>query len=149
MFNRSASGLVVRDDDVLLVRHAYGMLKGKLLIPGGVVEDDELPMECVVREVEEEAGIVCEEKGLVCVRFRPDSWWTAFLCGYVSGDPVPDGRETDLAIFMNLYEAIQHSDVTETMKVILRNYLKNRAPALLASDHTSSNFNDSRYALYL
>ena len=149
MFNKSASGLVVRGDEMLLVRHTYGMLKGKLLIPGGVVEDDELPMECVVREVAEEAGIVCEVKGLFCVRFRPESWWTAFFCGYISGEPVPDGRETDLAIFMNLHEAIQHPDVTDTMKVIFRSYLKNRQPTLLASDYTSANFDDSRYALFL
>ena len=52
---------------MLLVRHAYGMLEGKFLIPGGVVEDDVLPMECVVREVAEEAGTICEVKGLICV----------------------------------------------------------------------------------
>ncbi len=41
----SASGIVIKDDKVLLVKHTYGAAKGKYLIPGGFSENGELPQQ--------------------------------------------------------------------------------------------------------
>lgn len=45
------------DESVLLIRKKRGLGEGKLVGPGGKVEDGETPRECVVREVEEEVGV--------------------------------------------------------------------------------------------
>ncbi|PSP55844.1 8-oxo-dGTP diphosphatase [Halobacteriales archaeon QS_1_67_19] len=45
------------DGAVLLIRKKRGLGEGKLVGPGGKVEGDETPCECVVREVEEEIGV--------------------------------------------------------------------------------------------
>jgi 8-oxo-dGTP diphosphatase len=149
MRNQSASGVVIRGDEVLLVRHTYGMLKGKFLIPGGIVEEDEMPMECVEREVEEEAGVKCQVGDLVCVRFRPESWWACFRCDYISGEPRPDGHETDRSLFMNLHDAINNSDVTETMRFILKHFVSGERRGFAKAEYQSQNFGDSRYAIFI
>ena len=42
-FNHSVGCLVVRNREVLLVRHTYGRARGKLLIPGGYLQEGEMP----------------------------------------------------------------------------------------------------------
>ena len=45
------------DEEVLLIEKKRGLGEGLYVGPGGKVEDDETPRECVVREVEEEIGV--------------------------------------------------------------------------------------------
>ena len=44
-YSFSVGCVVVRGDEVLLVRHTYGGANRKLLIPGGYLNDGELPKE--------------------------------------------------------------------------------------------------------
>ena len=149
MMTISSSGLVVKGNEILLVRHTYGMLKGRLLIPGGRMDEGELPNESAEREVTEETGVVCTANQLCAARMRPDSIWFVFACKYNAGDPTPNDGEVDMAIFMNIDEALQHPDVTETMKVIINAYRKNPVDGLYSADYVSENFTDGRYLLYL
>ena len=52
------AAIVFRGLDVLLVRRGNEPSKGELGIPGGVVELGETTQETIVREVEEETGII-------------------------------------------------------------------------------------------
>ena len=36
-WSQSVTGIVIRDNKVLLARHTYGPGKGKLIVPGGYV----------------------------------------------------------------------------------------------------------------
>ncbi len=45
-----------RGDDVLLVRHTYGR-RAEWDLPGGFINDGEVPQDAVLRELEEEVGI--------------------------------------------------------------------------------------------
>lgn len=47
----SASCLVIKDNQILLVKHTYGAAKGKYLIPGGFSEEGEMPQTTAEREV--------------------------------------------------------------------------------------------------
>ena len=48
---------IIRGESVLLIRKKRGHGAGKLNGPGGKVEPGETPLECVVRETEEEVGV--------------------------------------------------------------------------------------------
>ena len=53
----TASGLVIKDDLVLLIYHPY--IK-QWFQPGGHIDDGESPIGAAIREVYEETGIFCE-----------------------------------------------------------------------------------------
>ena len=89
---------VVRDEELLLVHHAYGAKKWQ--IPGGYVKPDECAHEGVVREIYEETRIHAEVDGLLGVRHRvkegDNSTYLIFRMSSISlHDPIPDGREVD------------------------------------------------------
>lgn len=53
----TASGLVIKNDQVLLIFHPF--IK-EWFQPGGHIDDGELPIEAAIREVYEETGVVCK-----------------------------------------------------------------------------------------
>ena len=53
----TASGLVIKDEKVLLILHPY--IK-EWLQPGGHIDDGETPIQAAIREVYEETGLICE-----------------------------------------------------------------------------------------
>ncbi len=57
---QSVGGIVLKGNEVLLVRHTYGAGKGKLIIPGGYVKVNETPQEALCREVLEETTVVAK-----------------------------------------------------------------------------------------
>ena len=52
----TASGLVIRDDKVLLIFHPYLQ---SWFQPGGHIDDGESPIDAAIREVREETGFIC------------------------------------------------------------------------------------------
>jgi 8-oxo-dGTP pyrophosphatase MutT (NUDIX family) len=56
------SGVVYaeRDDRILLLRRAGGAMNGQWFLPGGAIENDELPEDGARRELREEAGLEIE-----------------------------------------------------------------------------------------
>jgi len=55
-----AYGIIIKNDEIALIRKARGGYKGKLDLPGGGVEHTEVPEETLKRELMEEIG--CEVK---------------------------------------------------------------------------------------
>lgn len=53
----TASGLVIKDDKVLLILHPYLQ---SWFQPGGHIDDGESPIDAAIREVREETGFVCD-----------------------------------------------------------------------------------------
>ena len=48
---------VIRGDEILLIRKKRGLGAGKINGPGGRLEGDETPLECAIRETQEELGV--------------------------------------------------------------------------------------------
>lgn len=48
---------VIRDGQILLIRKKRGLGAGKINGPGGKIDPGETPVQCVVREAQEELGI--------------------------------------------------------------------------------------------
>jgi len=120
---KSGSCIVIRDKQVLLVRHTYGAAKGKYLIPGGLSENGELPNRTAEREVFEETTVKVTAKRLVAVRFTPEEVWCIFDSEYISGEPKSDFLENDSAIFMDIEKAIESEEVVETTRVLIKSLL--------------------------
>lgn len=118
----AVSGIVIRDNKVLLVRQSYGSSKGLLIIPGGYLQEKEMPDKALEREVLEETGVYIKTKSLIAIRFSQKDWWSIFLADYISGEPISDNNENSEALFMNIEEAVKRPDLTYTTKEILLRY---------------------------
>ena len=116
----AVGAIVLRGNKVLLVRHTYGSAAGKLLNPGGMLKEGELPYDAVKRELLEETGVNVEPVGLIAIRCSATAWYMAFLCDYISGEPHSDNAENSEAIFLDCSETLERSDVTDTAKKLLQ-----------------------------
>lgn len=71
IYELAVGGLLVEDGRCLLVRRERPPGAGLWSLPGGRVEPDETPERAVVREMEEETGLVVSVEGLVGCAERP------------------------------------------------------------------------------
>jgi len=120
--NRFASvgAIVLRGDEVLLVRHTYGGAAGQLLNPSGFIMHGEMPLDGLKREILEETGIEINPLGLLAVRCSTKDWWLVFLAEYRAGEPRSDNRENSEVLFMPCDEALRHSDLTDATRVLIK-----------------------------
>jgi len=113
---RSAGGVVVRDDDVMVIVPTRRAADGSrvLGLPKGHIDPGENAVQAATREVREEAGVVAEpleELGEVRYwywrggRRRPKSV-VFFLFEYRSGDPADHDDEVEEARWMPIDEAV-------------------------------------------
>lgn len=88
--------VLIHEGKVLLIRRGKEPLRGRWVIPGGTVELGESLEEALVREVEEEAGLVVRPREVVTVfdrilreegRVSYHYVIVDYLCDYVSGEP--------------------------------------------------------------
>lgn len=127
---QSVGGVVLKGNEVLLVRHTYGAGKGRLIIPGGYVKIKETPQDALRREVMEETTVTAEPLKIIGIRFNLKDWYAVFLMDYVSGTPCSDNRENSEALFMDINEAVKAADVPDLTRVILQGVIDNRDKAL-------------------
>lgn len=116
----SVGGIVLRNCEVLLVRHTYGGAAGKLLNPSGHIQKGELPETALARELFEETGVSARVIGMLALRCSQKDWWLVFLAEHVSGEPRSDGIENSEALYMPAEEALTHPDVTDATKELIR-----------------------------
>lgn len=113
-----AGAVVLNKGKVLFIREAKGHHAGVWGIPWGVVEGQfedgtiDSPEKTAVRETWEEAGIEVKVKGLIGFQNHASKSGEAriyfiFLAEHISGEPQPDGAETDRAEYLSLAE-MQH-----------------------------------------
>ena len=121
---QSVTGVVIKDNKVLLARHTYGSGKGLYIVPGGYVEFGEMPQDAVKREIFEETKIVAEPKNIIGIRFNDKDWYVAFSAEYVSGEAVSDDDENDAVVWMDIPEALEREDVPGLTKTLIQCALK-------------------------
>jgi len=89
--------VVVHEGRVLLIRRGKEPLRGRWVVPGGTVEAGETLQDALVREIQEETGLVVRPREIVAVfdRIERDGGGVRYhyviidyLCDYVSGTPV-------------------------------------------------------------
>lgn len=119
-WSQSVGAVCIREGKVLLARHTYGAGKGRLIIPGGYIENGETPEEAVCRELLEETGVTARPRELIGIRFNTRDWYAVFRAEYVSGEARSDGDENSEVLWLTPEEALAREDVPDLSKVMIR-----------------------------
>lgn len=110
-------GWVVRSDGaVLLVRMTYGPANGRLMMPGGHADPDELLGDTAAREVREETGVTAEPRGILLVRQRLEgegrrNLYVVFLMTPLHGEARADEAEVSEALWLTPQAILARDDV--------------------------------------
>ena len=141
-------GLLLIDGRVLLVRHTYGTAKDRILLPGGYVQEGELPTAAAEREIFEETGVCAHADSLLAMQFKDDQWCAVFRMEYVEGKPRSDGHENSEVLLLPPEEAVERPDITNMSRAILKAYLKDGGEGLMRSDYIAPSSDTAHYALF-
>ena len=140
-------GIVEIDRKILLVRHTYGSAKGRILLPGGFVQENELPTKAVEREIFEETGVTAKAQSVVAMQFKQNQWCVVFYMSYVSGTPKSDNHENSEVLLLPVAEAIKRSDITNMSREVLTAYISNK-PKLKKGDYIPASSNENEYVIF-
>lgn len=121
------------ENELLLIRKQRGLGAGKLVGPGGTVESDETPRECVIREVREELriGVEPERVGAFTFAFGAGIEMLVHVYRAEAVDGVPTATPEAEPVWVDV-DAIPY----EEMWVDDRHWL----PLLLAGESFSGHF---------
>ncbi len=123
-WGQSVTGVVIKDNKVLLARHTYGGGKGLLIVPGGYVNVDETPQEALVREYMEETKVTVKPLDIIGIRFNMHDWYIAFRAEYVSGEATSDHEENSEVLWVDVEDALTRDDVPELTKKLIESAMK-------------------------
>lgn len=136
------------DGRILLVRHTYGTAKGRILLPGGYVREDELPARAAEREILEETGVTVKTASVFAVQFKREQWCIVFTAEYISGKPVSDGYENSKVLLLGAEEAVVREDITNMSREILKAYIRDRDNVLCRGSYIPLNSDQYSYEIY-
>ena len=134
--------VVLKEAKALFVRQSYGGMKGVWSIPWGFFEGRGPqgatvdPEATALREVKEEAAIEAEIVGFLGIQqdvreSGESTVYLIFLCQHTTGEPRPDGYETDRATFFSLAEMDELGEpVDEFCRWIVKRVLSHRHTVL-------------------
>ena len=125
-WGQSVTGVVIKEDKVLLARHTYGDGRGMLIIPGGYVNVGETPQDALVREYMEETQIKVKPMDIISIRFNMHDWYIAFRAEYVSGEPSSDADENCEVVWMDIKEALSREDVPDLTRKLIQSAISDK-----------------------
>ena len=141
-------GIVEIEGKILLVRHTYGNAKDRILLPGGFVQENELPTAAVEREILEETGVTAKAKSIIAMQFKPEQWCAVFVMDYISGTPKSDGFENSEVLLLTFEEAVKRNDITNMSREILKEYISKHSE-LSKSGYVPASSDKNNYAMFI
>jgi ADP-ribose pyrophosphatase YjhB (NUDIX family) len=108
--------VVLHERRILFIRQVKGhSLAGQWSIPWGLVDAGEAPEDAALRETVEESGVSAALDGLLGIQNLPTPGWIGiiFACHALSGQPTPDGVETDAAGYFSREEILAFNEPFE------------------------------------
>ncbi len=145
-WGQSVTGVVIKENKVLLARHTYGGGKGLLIVPGGYVNVDETPQDALVREYMEETNVTVKPLDVIGIRFNMHDWYIAFRAEYVSGEATSDHEENSEVLWVDVEEALTRQDVPELTKKLIESAMKKEAG--LRKEEYNGSTKHGPYSLY-
>jgi ADP-ribose pyrophosphatase YjhB (NUDIX family) len=151
-YNIGVGGAVLRGRQLLLVRRASRRGRGNWQLPGGFIEPDETVEQAVVREVQEETGVIAEVEGVLGLRNRydPESGngvYVVLLLRQLGGTVRADGHEVDQAGFFTLDEIRELRPLPPVNWEIAQRVLASDCRLLIPKPLT--NLNGARFTLFV
>ena len=152
-------GLCLHNDQVLFVKHTYGVSIGKWTLPGGFVELGESLSRAIEREVFEETGIQTRASEIITIRHMNNEkkdrgiisdLYIVFNLEYISGEPSVDSFEISESKFLPL-EKLENLPISELSKFIVSEKTGKSGFTLLSyqpSQDIKEQLNVSTYQLY-
>ena len=145
-WGQSVTGVVIKDNKVLLARHTYGGGKGLLIVPGGYVNEGETPQDALIREYMEETKVTVKPLDIIGNRFNMHDWYIAFRAEYVSGEATSDHEENSEVLWVDVEEALTREDVPELTKKLIESAVKQEAG--LHKEEYNGSTKHGAYSLY-
>lgn len=111
-------------DEILLIRRGRNPWKGAWAFPGGFVDIDEDPLDAVLRELEEETGIIGKNPELISVRGNPNRdprkhIVSIFYRVQVNADSIPNaGDDAEHAEWIKVSRAIDEGMAGDHVEVL-------------------------------
>ncbi len=145
-WGQSVTGVVIKENKVLLARHTYGGGAGLLIVPGGYVNEGETPQDALIREYMEETKVTVKPLDIIGIRFNMHDWYIAFRAEYVSGDATSDHEENSEVLWVDVEEALAREDVPELTKKLIESAVKQEAG--LHKEEYNGSTKHGAYSLY-
>lgn len=124
MFNIRCRGLFIRDEKLLIVKHSEQA--PHYALPGGHLERDESPLECLEREIKEELGIEIQSAELKYVYrwVNPKDTITNIEFIFLITDKIP--YEIDIKDTSHAFEIFEilWVEKTDTMTILPKEIFK-------------------------
>lgn len=124
-------GLLIKDNKVLLLRRFNtGHKDGLLTLPAGHIEKNELPKEAMIRELEEETGIICTTESVISLhamhRICPNRTYVDYYFEILS-NVNPENKEPEKCDHMDWYDIENIPDNTLPNVKTALSFIKNKA----------------------
>lgn len=125
-----AGGVILNNKNEVLLLHRNSPNRIQWETPGGKVEKNENPKQCVIREIKEELGIDIEiTKELGREDFQEDEYTMSyiwFLVKVLKGKPMPLEEKHDDLKFWSWQELKTKKDISPNTKNLVAAYFKNK-----------------------
>lgn len=132
--DRATLLFIVKNNQVLLIRKKRGLGAGKINGPGGKLEAGETPVQCIIREVQEELGInVIDPQNCGRLKFQFTDGYSIDVSVFIAHDYSGYPQETDEAApLWCALDAIPFDEMWEDDRVWL--------PRVLAGERVNGRF---------
>lgn len=135
----AVKGIVINEHKKILIIKSKDKISNNWDLPGGLIEPCEIARDTLIREVEEETGIICEPAEFIGVYTnRPYIEYKNgdkahvvgifFACRAIGGNLKPDGDESSEALFVDFARGrellVQHKEILDDFKNNLRGIIR-------------------------
>lgn len=144
----AVSCIVPIEKRILFVRHTYGVANGRILIPGGYLQEGELPAHAAERELMEETGVSAKAKGLFAARCKGGQWILVITMDYIGGEPRSDGHENSEVLLLTPQQAIVRPDITNMSRSIMKAYHADPNCVIPLSEEVPPTYDPDKYQFF-
>ena len=120
------SAVVIKANEILLVKYDFGDENEKYMLPGCRVLQGEAPKEAIRRGCMQETGISIEAEDIIFVRLSDLEWHVSFRARYLAGGLKSPANEPFRAVWMSAEEACNLNNLSPICKEQIKSALSGK-----------------------